>query len=82
MVCGGARQFVCQKPDSDQSSSASPSPACSCASDWRADLDTNKCYKRLDSPGSGLSWADARTQCEVRSLLSVLSVQREKCVAE
>ena len=38
-------------------------------------LDLNKCYKRLDSGASGVSWAVARTQCQADSadLASVTS---------
>ena len=64
VVCGSSRQFVCERPDSDQGSSASPSPACSCASDWVVSLDLDKCYKRLNSSG-GISQAAARTRCQV-----------------
>ena len=64
VVCGSARQFVCERPDSDQASSASPSPACSCASDWRVSLDLDKCYKRLNISG-GISQAAARSRCQV-----------------
>ena len=63
VVCGSSRQFVCERPDSDQSSGP-PSPACSCASDWAVALDLDKCYKRLHSSG-GISQAAARTQCQV-----------------
>ena len=63
VVCGSSRQFVCERPDSDQSSGL-PSPACSCASDWAVALDLDKCYKRLHSSG-GISQAAARTQCQV-----------------
>ena len=40
-----------------------------------ASLDLNKCYKRLDSGASGVSWAGARTQCQADSadLASVTS---------
>ena len=40
-----------------------------------ASLDLNKCYKRLDSGASGVSWAVARTQCQADSadLASVTS---------
>ena len=63
VVCGSSRQFVCEKPDSGQSS-LTPSPACSCGSDWEVALDLDKCYKRLNNSG-GISQALARTQCQV-----------------
>ena len=63
VVCGSSRQFVCERPDSDQSSGP-PSPACSCASDWAVALDLDKCYKRLNNSG-GINQAAARTQCQV-----------------
>ena len=63
VVCGSSRQFICEKPDSDQSS-VTPSPACSCGSDWEVDLDLDKCYKRLNNTG-GISHAAARAQCQV-----------------
>ena len=63
VVCGSSRQFVCERPDSVQGTTPSPSPACSCASDWVADLELDKCYKRLNT--NSTSHAAARTQCQV-----------------
>ena len=72
VVCGSARQFVCERPDSDQASSPPPSPACSCASDWVVSLDLDKCYKRLNISG-GISQAAARTRCQVTKQMGMLS---------
>ena len=62
-VCTKQQQFVCEKPDSDQSALTANS-GCSCDAGWTGSLDTGKCYKR----GPAVSkYADAKADCEADS---------------
>lgn len=71
IVCSKTQQFVCERPDSDQT----PRPdngACSCEAAWTGSLDSGKCYQR------GAAQADydtAKAACEAESaqLASVTS---------
>ena len=61
--CSTTRQYVCEKPDSDQTALGS-NAACSCESGWTANLDLEKCYKR-GFEASGIDWGSAETACQV-----------------
>jgi len=75
VACGSERQFICEKPDLDQSSGAAVSNGCSCGDGWTPNLDTHKCYKRVDSGTDGLPWAEAESRCKTEGadLASVTS---------
>ena len=61
--CSTTRQYVCEKPDSDQLPLGT-NAACSCESGWTANLDLESCYKRVfDS--NGKDWGSARSDCQV-----------------
>ena len=64
VVCTTARQYACEKPDSDQVQLTS-SGACSCDQGWTGSLDTGKCYKRGNDT-NGVQWSAARTNCQVK----------------
>ena len=79
VLCSKTQQFVCKKPDNDQTGLAA-NPACSCEPDWTASLDTRSCYKR----GSGeVDYEAAKTACEADSgnIASVSSELENNLVA-
>ena len=71
VACESDRQFVCEKPDNDQTQPAA-NGACSCETDWTGSLDTGKCYKRGTQDKS---YDAAKADCEAESanLASVTS---------
>ena len=69
ILCSKTQQFVCEKPDSDQSQRPD-NGACSCETDWTASLDSGRCYKR------GAAQADYDT-AKVRIIFSILSLSWE-----
>ena len=42
VACGSERQFICEKPDLEQSSGGAVSAGCSCGDGWTPNLDTHK----------------------------------------
>ena len=71
--CGTTRQYICEKPDSDQTQ-LTANPACSCDSAWTKNLELGKCYQRVDIV-AGINHDSAQTACQALSgnLASVTS---------
>ena len=82
--CDSTRQYMCEKPDSDQTQLAS-NGACSCETGWTASLDTGKCYKRMEELTTGVTWATADTNCKaaganLASITSALENKGQSCI--
>ena len=72
-VCTKEQQFVCEKPDKDQTA-LTANPGCSCDDGWTGSLDTGKCYKR--GAEEALIYSEAKAVCESSSA-AVASVTSE-----
>ena len=73
--CSSTRQYICEKPDSDQTALTTPSICTSCDSTWTKDFDLSKCYKRVAVAAPGIAHDAAQQACVALSanLASVTS---------
>ena len=71
VLCSKQQQFVCEKPDSDQTQPGE-NGACSCETGWTASLDTGKCYRR-GAKDEDYDTAKAACEADSAQLSSVTS---------